>query len=146
MAWFFIVLLSKLMIMEQQKANPNNAVVWFEIYVDDLTRARKFYETVFGVKLEEIGDPTGSGISMLTFPMKIERPNASGALVHMEGFKPGGNSTIVYFDSLDCATEEGRVAAAGGKIFKAKMPIGEHGFMSLCTDTEGNMFGIHSMK
>ena len=64
----------------------------------------------------------------------------------MEGVAPGGNSTIVYFTSIDCSVEESRVAAAGGKIFKPKMSIGEHGFMSLCSDTEGNMFGIHSMK
>ena len=28
-----------------------NAVGWFEIYVKDMDRARKFYEAVFGVKL-----------------------------------------------------------------------------------------------
>jgi uncharacterized protein len=39
-----------------------------------------------------------------------------------------------------------KVLKAGGKILKKKMSIGEHGFVSLCTDTEGNMFGIHSMK
>lgn len=47
---------------------------------------------------------------------------------------------------MDCDIEQARVEGAGGKIFKGKMAIGEHGFMSLCTDTEGNMFGLHSMK
>ncbi len=26
-----------------------NPVVWFEIYVQDMSRAQKFYETVFGL-------------------------------------------------------------------------------------------------
>ena len=32
-----------------------NAVRWFEIYVQDMARARRFYETVLGVKLEQLG-------------------------------------------------------------------------------------------
>ncbi|NOT48896.1 MAG: VOC family protein, partial [Acidobacteria bacterium] len=67
-------------------------------------------------------------------------------LVQMAGVPSGGNSTLVYFVSQDCAVEEGRVAGAGGSIFKPKMSIGPYGFISLCTDTEGNMFGVHSMK
>ena len=64
----------------------------------------------------------------------------------MEGVKAGGNSTLVYFGSEDCAIEEGRVVKAGGKIFKAKQSLGEYGFMVLAYDTEGNKFGVHSMK
>lgn len=42
--------------------------------------------------------------------------------------------------------EEKRAMKFGGKIHKPKMSIGQHGFISLVNDTEGNMFGIHSMK
>ena len=42
--------------------------------------------------------------------------------------------------------EASRVEAAGGKIMKPKMPIGPHGFIALVFDTEGNLFGLHSMK
>ena len=133
--------------METQNANPNNPVVWFEIYVDDLARAQKFYETILNVQLQDLPTPNDeSDFKMSAFPMLMDKPNASGALVKMEGFKAGGNSTIVYFDSQDCSIEEARVPDAGGKIFKSKMSIGEHGFISICTDTEGNMFGLHSMK
>jgi len=132
--------------MEIQNKNPNNPVVWFEIYVDDIARAIKFYEAVLDIKLENMPDPSDQELKMASFPMQQNRPNASGALIQMEGMKAGGNSTIVYFSCLDCAFEEGRVPTAGGKVFKNKMPIGEYGFMSLCTDTEGNMFGLHSME
>lgn len=128
-----------------KKENP---VVWFEIYVDDMSRAKKFYETVFDTKLSELANPTeGSGLEMMAFPMTMDKVGgAAGALTKMEGVSAGNNSTIVYFGSDDCAIEEARVESAGGKIFKPKMSIGEHGSMVLATDTEGNMIGIHSMK
>ena len=71
---------------------------------------------------------------------------APAALVKMQGVASGGNSTLVYFMCDDCAVEEGRVKPSGGKVEKAKMSIGQYGFISLVVDTEGNMFGLHSMK
>lgn len=124
-----------------------NPVVWFEIYIDDMTRAQKFYETVFDVQFTPLTDPTSNDFQMLAFPNDMESKNrASGALVKMEGFKAGNNSTIVYFMSEDCSIEEARVENAGGSIFKPKMSIGEYGFIVLAKDTEGNIIGIHSMK
>ncbi|MBA3986039.1 MAG: VOC family protein, partial [Flavobacteriales bacterium] len=57
-----------------------------------------------------------------------------------------GNSTIVYFRSNDCAIEEGKIETAGGKLLQSKQSLGEHGFMVLASDTEGNMFGVHSQS
>ncbi|HXJ42061.1 MAG TPA: VOC family protein [Bryobacteraceae bacterium] len=121
----------------------NNPVGWFEIYVQDTNRAKKFYETVLEKKLEKLG---AGDLEMWAFPMQPHGEGASGALVKMEGVSSGGNSTIVYFMSQDCAVEAGRIASAGGRIFKEKFSIGQYGFIVLATDTEGNMFGIHSMK
>ncbi len=121
----------------------NNPVGWFEIYVQDMSRAKRFYETVFGVKLDRLEMP---GMEMVTFPMSPEGKGASGALIRMEGFESGANSVLVYFSSSDCSVEEGRVVNAGGKIQKSKTSIGQYGFISLVFDTEGNMVGIHSRK
>ena len=85
-------------------------------------------------------------MEMWAFPSQGGGPGAGGALVKMNGFASGGNSTLVYFICDDCAIEEGRVKSSGGKIQKPKMSIGEYGFISLAIDTEGNMFGLHSMK
>ena len=122
------------------KTNP---VGWFEIYVQDASRARRFYETVLESKLERL---PGSDLEMWAFPMQNGGPGAAGSLVKINGVPSGGNSTLVYFMCDDCAIEEGRVKSSGGKIQKAKMSIGEYGFISLAIDTEGNMFGLHSMK
>jgi uncharacterized protein len=119
-----------------------NSVRWFEIYVQDMNRAKKFYETVFNVKLERLNTPD---VEIWSFPMQMDQMGTSGALVKMEGFPSGGNSTIVYFACTDCAVEEGRVEKIGGRIQKRKTSIGEYGYISLVYDTEGNMIGLHSM-
>jgi predicted enzyme related to lactoylglutathione lyase len=83
---------------------------------------------------------------MLAFPMNPELPGCPGALVKMEGKDSGGGGTIIYFSCDDCAVEASRAAKNGGEIFKEKFSIGEYGFIALVSDTEGNLFGLHSMK
>jgi predicted enzyme related to lactoylglutathione lyase len=126
-----------------------NPVGWFEIYVQDLARAQKFYETVLAITMSDLPSPDPSmTMKMFTSPEAnaMEKGGSTGALIKMEGMPRGGNSTIVYFMSEDCTVEESRVEAAGGGIFKSKFPIGDYGNISLCTDPDGNMFGLHSMK
>ena len=122
-----------------------NPVGWFEIYVDDIVRARAFYEAVFKVGLTRLDTPVPE-LQMWSFPMEQDRHGSSGALVCMEGYPAGGNSTIIYFQCDDCALEEARVAGAGGQVERSKMDIGEFGFISLVYDPEGNMIGLHSMQ
>lgn len=124
----------------------SNPIRWFETYVQDMPRAKKFYEAVFQYKLEKLSNPNDASIEMYSFPMTQDMVGAGGALVKMKGVPSGGNSTIVYFSSRDCAIEEARVVAAGGQIHRSKMPIGQYGFISLVLDSEGNMLGIHSMQ
>jgi predicted enzyme related to lactoylglutathione lyase len=127
----------------------NNMVGWFEVYVDDMARARAFYEKVFETTLSQLG-PGGDashepGLEMWAFPMQQGAVGSAGALVRMPGFKAGGNSVIVYFMCADCAVQARRASEAGGKVFKEKFSIGEYGNIALVTDTEGNMIGLHSM-
>ncbi len=124
------------------KSNP---VVWFEIYVNDLERAKQFYETVFTTKLSVLPTPEGNKeMEMLSFPMEMQGAGAAGALVKMKGYAPSNSGTIVYFISEDCAKEESRIEKAGGRIVQSKQSLGEFGFMVLANDTEGNIFGVHS--
>ncbi len=122
-----------------------NPVGWFEIYVQDMNRAQKFYEAVLEVELTKLESPMPD-LEMMAFPMNMEAGGASGALAKMEGCPSGGMGTLVYFSCEDCANEASRVEAAGGTICKPKMAIGQYGFIVLVTDTEGNMIGLHSMQ
>lgn len=122
-----------------------NPIVWFEIYVNDMERASKFYETILDITLEELPSPTDDDMEMKMFPGDMGTHGASGALVKMGGVSAGGNSTVVYFVSDDCITEEQRIEKAGGKMHRSKMSIGDYGFITLFFDTEGNLIGLHSM-
>lgn len=125
-----------------------NPISWFEIYVDDMPRAKKFYEAVLKISLEKLDTPSDAlgDMEMQAFPSSMDLYGASGSLVKMKGFPAGGNSTLVYFGCEDCAVEESRVADAGGKVTRGKISIGDYGFISLVVDTEGNMIGLHSMS
>lgn len=122
-----------------------NAVGWFDIYVDDLSRAVAFYEAVFGYSLEAMGDPTGE-TQMMSFPADMGVYGAGGALTKAPHAGPGVGGTIIYFSVEDCAVEEARVVAAGGQVVRPKFSIGDFGFIVLCMDTEGNMIGMNSLK
>jgi predicted enzyme related to lactoylglutathione lyase len=122
-----------------------NPIAWFEIYVQDMARAKRFYEAVFQIKLQALGGPA-TDMEMWSFQGDMNSYGAPGALVKMAGLPSGGNSTLVYFHCEDCAVEQGRVAGAGGQVHRPKFPIGEYGHIALVTDTEGNMIGLHSMK
>ncbi len=121
----------------------NNPVIWFEIYVQDMARAKAFYEAVFQFTFEPLPNPN---TEMWRFPSAMGEPGASGSLVKMEGAPSAGTGTLVYFSCDNCAVEAGRAAAHGGRIHRDKTSIGEYGFIVLVKDTEGNMIGLHSMK
>lgn len=123
----------------------NNPVGWFEIYVQDMARARKFYETVLQVELEKLNSPAPE-LELWAFPMAMNVPGAAGALVKMSGFTPGGNGVLVYFSCADCAVEAARVSGAGGRMNREKTSIGQYGYIALAYDTEGNVFGLHSRQ
>jgi uncharacterized protein len=123
----------------------SNAVGWFDIYVDDIDRATKFYEAVLQQKLKDLSDPTGE-TKMRSFEGDMTAYGAAGALVYAKHAKPGAGGTAVYFSVDDCAVEEARIAAAGGKVLRPKFSIGEFGWVTMCMDSEGNVFGLSSMK
>ena len=131
-----------------------NPIAWTEIYVEDLTRAQKFYETVLGGQMQPAEMPEGMEVEkdsenyfeMLFFPGDMDAPGSSGALVKSAMFKPGGGGTLTYFACEDCSVEISRVTRAGGQVIQEKMSIGQYGFCGICLDSEGNTIGFHSMK
>lgn len=123
--------------------NNRNPVGWFELYVQNMERARAFYEKTFAIKLQSLPGPD---IEMMAFPMVPDGPGCPGALVRMPGKDSGGGGTIVYFSCEDCAIESARALQNGGRTLKEKFSIGQYGFIALVYDTEGNLFGLHSMK
>lgn len=122
----------------------NNPVGWFEIYVQEMERAKAFYQAVFDVQLSLLESPPG--LEMWAFPMQPDSYGAPGALVKLEGCGSGDNSVLVYFSCADCAVQAAKAVKAGGKIHKDKFSIGQYGHIALVVDTEGTMIGLHSMQ
>jgi predicted enzyme related to lactoylglutathione lyase len=125
-----------------------NAVNWFEIYTSDFKRAKEFYTAVFQCKLTDT--PTNSDrhreMEYAVFPGAENSESVGGALVRIDEAKPGIGGTLVYFAAEEINAELRRVEAAGGKIIRPKLRVGDFGFIALVEDTEGNMIGLRSMK
>jgi predicted enzyme related to lactoylglutathione lyase len=122
-----------------------NPVGWFELHVENMSRAKAFYEAVFERRLEILpsGDPT---VQMLMFQSKPNEPGASGALIKHPMKHPSKEGALVYFSCSDCAVQSARAVEHGGQIFKPKSSIGPNGFIAIIGDSEGNAIGLHSFS
>ncbi|SMC77318.1 VOC family protein [Polynucleobacter kasalickyi] len=125
-------------------SKSNNPVTWFEIYVDDMERAKNFYEKVFDCFLEP--QTTDGSFEVLQFPDAIHSNGAMGALVKHPMRRPSLEGTLVYFHSHDCAVQSAIALQNGGQLFKPKSSIGPNGFIAIIGDTEGNAIGLHSFE
>ncbi len=125
----------------------NNVVGWFEIPVNNMERAVKFYEEVLDVKLER---HMMGPLDMAWFPMVENGGGSAGSLVkHPDFYIPSADGVLIYLTahSGDLSNELARVEPAGGKVIQDKKPVSEeYGFMALILDTEGNRVALHSRK
>ena len=119
----------------------HNQVGWFEIPVLDMKRAVDFYESVFGVTLDEqeVGE-----LKMAWFPMKENEIGTPGSLVKGKGCVPSDKGILIYFTSADIEDTCRKAAEKGGHVLREKHSTGEYGFAAMLRDIEGNAIGIHS--
>jgi uncharacterized protein len=130
--------------MNDKMSAETNALNWFEIAVNDISRAKKFYETIFEMKMGETEMP---GMKYAMFPWSPEIGKVGGGLAQSPMHKPGAGGSILYLNANpDLQNVLNRIEKAGGKITMPKTAIGENGFMAFITDTEGNYIGLHSME
>jgi len=120
-----------------------NALNWFEIAVSDLSRAKKFYETVFDIEMQQMDM---NGMLMAFFPTENMSTNVGGGLVQHEMYKPSADGAVIYLNgNPDLAFALGRVEGAGGKVVMPKTLINDEiGYMAFFLDTEGNKVALHS--
>lgn len=121
------------------------AVSWFEIPAKKISRAKKFYEAIFDVEMQDMD--LGTELKMTMFP--VEEGGTGGAICeHKEWYKPSMDGTLVYLSANpDLQTVLSRVESNGGKVLQEKTKItDEYGYMAIFLDTEGNRLALHSMK
>jgi predicted enzyme related to lactoylglutathione lyase len=134
-------------ITKQIKQNMNktarkDAVNWFELYVNDFDRAKRFYENVLQTTLQTF-DMDDCRMGM--FPHEMGA-GVGGSITKKQDGTPGAGGTLVFLNvegDLDGVLK--RTPAAGGSVTKPRTSIGQHGFVALIKDTEGNSVGLHSM-
>ena len=122
--------------------NENN-LNWFEIPVEDMRRAKQFYEKIFSIEMKE---ERVMDMQMSFFPSARGNGKVGGALVKSEMHKPNTEGVLVYLNAdPDISAVLEKIEEEGGVVFMPKtiIPSGG-GFIAMFLDTEGNRMALHS--
>lgn len=118
----------------KMEATGIGSIVHFEIPVDDMERARKFYGELFGWKIEKAPGP----MEYWMITPKDEKA-VRGGLMRRE--QPQQTITD-YFIVPSVDEYVGKVQKLGGQVVVPKMPVPGMGYFAYCLDTEKNAFAI----
>jgi predicted enzyme related to lactoylglutathione lyase len=119
-----------------------NPVVHFEMPYDDRQRMARFYEKVFGWKLQMYGEEMGNYVVATTAEQDTKAPGAvrgsiNGGFFPRSTDKPGQHpSVVVGVEDIKAAMKA--VNAAGGEVLGEPMMIPEVGQYVAFYDTEKN--------
>ena len=119
-----------------------NPVVYFEIPVNDMDRATRFYSKVFEFKFEnQIIDNN----EMALFPFVEANSGISGALAKGAIYKPTKDGVLIYFTTANIDETLKLVISNGGKVLYPKTDNGI-GLVAEFEDTEGNRIALYASK
>jgi len=120
-----------------------NAITRFDMPTVNFDRAVKFYSNILGENLH-VSEFMGQKLAI--FPCEQSQDSVSGCLVPPgPNCKVSSEGTRIYLNcqgKLDAVAS--RVEKAGGEIMQPKFAIGEHGYIVMIRDSEGNTVGLHS--
>ncbi|GAA5224879.1 VOC family protein [Membranihabitans marinus] len=119
-----------------------NSLNWFEIPVNNISRAKSFYQKIFGIVMDDM-DMNETRLAF--FPWSPGSGKANGTLVQHRDYKPSKEGCLIYLNAnpaLNIILD--KVEKAGGKVIMSKTSIGDHGYIAYFLDTEGNKIGLHS--
>lgn len=119
--------------------------IHFEIHVDDMDRAKAFYEKVLGWTYEDYSEYAGqSYFGAIAGP--ADEAGINGALMlRRDGVEPngsiGGAVLTMGTDDVDATTR--KVLDAGGAVALEKHALPGMAWQAYYLDTEGNTFAVH---
>jgi predicted enzyme related to lactoylglutathione lyase len=117
----------------------------FDIPVDDMQRAKRFYEKIFGWQIHPIPSSGGNFHAVHTVPVdENDEPQIRGA-VNGGLFKRGTNGLIETFLEINVPSIDEylkKIEAEGDQLIKPKGPILNIAFVAVVKDTEGNAIGL----
>ncbi len=113
-------------------------LVHFDISADDAERAKAFYEKLFDSKIEKLPGPMNYYL-VGTNDLK-GNPGIGGGLAKREAGRGSGIVNYMGVASIDVTLKQ--VIELGGKILQPVQPVPCYGLLSVCADTENNIFGV----
>jgi predicted enzyme related to lactoylglutathione lyase len=120
------------MAVNDERRHMAGQMVHLEIPAGNTAKAKEFWGGLFGWEFQEFeGSPT-------EYHMTRFSESTGGAIYGADGDKRGAR---VYFDVDDVNAGRARVGELGGEAGDA-MPVPGMGWFALCTDSEGNEFGL----
>jgi predicted enzyme related to lactoylglutathione lyase len=109
---------------------PHN-IVHFEVPADDVERARKFYQDLFGWKIES----AEGGYNLIT----VGEPGPDGGMMARQA--PGQGVTVyMAVESVDDYSK--KVQSLGGTVVMPKTAVPTMGYFAVFLDTEGNTMAL----
>ena len=106
-------------------------IVHFEVPADDVERARKFYQDLFGWKIE----PAEGGYNLIN----VGEPGPGGGMMQRQA--PGQGITVyINVESVDDYSK--KIQSLGGTIVMPKTPVPTMGYFAVFMDTEGNALAL----
>lgn len=120
-----------------------NVGSYFEIPVDDLERAMKFYSYVLGC---EFSKDVIHGNEMAFFPFDNKAQGITGALAKGEIYRPSVSGTLIYLATADIEQALKRVTEKGGETLFPKTEVPNYGWVAEFKDSEGNRTALFQKK
>ena len=112
-------------------------IVHFDVPTENIIRAKKFYEELFGWKIEPVPGP------MEYYEITTKDENGKEGVAGGMGKRGQPDQKIVNYigvKSIDKYIEKAK--SLGGKIIMPKTTIPGFGYLSTFIDTEGNTIGL----
>lgn len=123
-----------------------NKVVHFEIPVDDLERAKKFYGEVFDWKINDIPEMQYTILQTVEVD-ENQMPKELGAINGgMMKREPRVPHPVVTIDVPDIDEAMEKIISMGGSEVMEKMEIPDMGWAAYFKDSEGNVIGLWQNK
>ena len=117
-------------------------VIHFEIPADDENRAREFYRSAFGWRIDAMPE--------LSYAMLMTTPTDETGMPSVPGSINGGmfrregelTSPVVTVDVEDIDAALEKINALGGSTVQPRQEVGTMGWAAYFRDTEGNIIGL----
>jgi predicted enzyme related to lactoylglutathione lyase len=110
-------------------------VVHVEVPAVDVEAAGRFYQQLFGWKLQHVPE--------MNYTMWEDGSGSGGGFPQVSDENPAGQ-VLVYIDSDDIEADLKKVEKLGGKVLVPKREIPGQGWMGIFQDPTGNVLALYT--